>query len=364
MRRAAALLITVVVTTGFMTTAGALAPIAVLTYEDHGRAQATEAASLPASPGREVVIASYTLEPGTGTGWKEHGGPAVLVVTGGRLVLRSGADCATREYTTGQAAVVPAGRHLLSNPGDQPLAFSGAFLGAAEDTVTPFLDAAEAPAPASCISAAAEKRPTATAQALVVRSSQGVFVGPDAYLHSGHADHAARIGIEAGKDIYVVSYRAQPYGTAGWMTHLPAIGIVTKGTVTYYEGHDGRCVKSGEFTAGQAYVHAAPVTHMPVNEGPDVFEGIYVYFNLPHNADPLPVVGSQTEAVDFTALPPQDCPRVTPPMPGPSQPADLRSYAGPWPAPLRNFSPVRSDLFTDWAWVPNEERGGCDRGLC
>jgi hypothetical protein len=86
--------------------------------------------------------------------------------------------------------------------------------------------------------------------------------------------------------------------------------MVTKGTLTYYEGHDGHCVKAGEFTAGQGYVHAAPVTHMPVNEGPEVVELTVVYFNLPHNARPAPVVGNQTDAVNFAALPPADCPKL------------------------------------------------------
>lgn len=144
----------------------------------------------------------------------------------------------------------------------------------------------------------------------MVRSSRGVFVGPDAYRHSAHAHHAGGINMEAGKDIYVVSYRAEPGATTGWMTHLPTLGIVTKGTLTYYEAHDGRCVKSGEFSAGQAYIHASPVTHMAVNEGPGVWEATYVYFNLPHNAHPLPVAGNQTDAVNFAALPPRDCPRL------------------------------------------------------
>jgi hypothetical protein len=69
-------------------------------------------------------------------------------------------------------------------------------------------------------------------------------------------------------------------------------------------------VKSGEFTAGQAYIHAAPVTHMPVNEGAEAVEAIYVYFNLPHNADPLPVAGNQADAVNWGPLPPEDCPRL------------------------------------------------------
>lgn len=310
MRRPLALLITVAVTTGFMTAAGALVPSGQLSYEDHGRAQATAAAALGASPGRDLVIASYTLAPGTASGWRDHGGPAVLAVTSGTLVVHSAPGCATEEYTAGQAAVVPAGRHLLSNAGDQPLAFSGAFLDGAADGVTPFLDGAEAPSPAGCAGAAGGGLRTAPARASAVRSSRGVFVGPDAYRHSAHARHAGGIEMEAGKDILVTSYRAEPGATTGWITHLPALGIVTKGTLTYYEGRDGRCVKSGEFTAGQAYVHAAPVTHLPVNEGPGVFEAIYVYFNLPHNARPLPVVGNQTDAVDFGPLPPQDCPRL------------------------------------------------------
>jgi quercetin dioxygenase-like cupin family protein len=311
MRRSFALLITAAVTSGLMTAAGALAPIAVLTYEDHGRAQATEAAALTASPGSELVIASYTLAPGTNNGWQEHGGPAALAVSRGALVLHSASGCTSRKYIAGEAAVLPAGRHLLSNPGDQPLAFSGAFLDAAPDGITPFLDGADAPPPADCVGVVDDGLHTAPARASMVRSGRGTFVGPNTYGHSAHRHHAGGVEVEVGKDIYVVSLRAEPYGTGGWMTHQPMLSIVTKGTLTYYEGHNGRCVKAGEFNAGQAYVHASPVTHMPVNEGPEAVEMIAVFFNLPHNSDPLPLAGGLTDAIDFTALPPQDCPRLT-----------------------------------------------------
>ncbi len=310
MRRSFALLIVAAVTTGFMTNAGALVPIGVITYEDHARAQAAEAATLAASPGRGLVIASYTLAPGTDSGWKDHTGPAVVAVTSGTLVLHSAAGCATKAYTAGQAAVLPAGRHRLSNPGDQPLAFSGAFLDGAADEITPFLDAGEAPRPTACVAADGETLRTTPSAASVVRSSRGTFVGLDAYQQSAHAHHARGIEVEAGKDILVTSYHGGPYASAGWLTHLPSFEIVTTGTLTNYEGRDGHCVKAGEFTAGQAYVHAAPVTHMPVNEGPGVVEETVIYFNLPHNARPIPVVGNQTDAVNFGALPPADCPKV------------------------------------------------------
>lgn len=305
MRRSLVLLIIAAITIGGMTGAGALVPSGVFIYEDHGRAKATEAAVLTVSPGGQLVIESSTLAPSAG--WKDYDGPAVFVIATGTLAIRSASGCTTQEYAAGQAAVVPAGRHLLTNAGDEPVAFTAAFLGVAVDRATPFPDGAESDSSTGCVGGLQ----AATSGASSAGSSRGVFVGPDAYRNSAHAHHAGGIEVEPDTDILVSSYRAQPHASTGWMTHRPALGIVTKGIVTYYEGRDGRCVKSGEFTAGQAYVHASPVTHMAVNEGPDVFEGIYVYFNLRHNARPLPLVGHQTDAIDFTALPPQDCPRVT-----------------------------------------------------
>ena len=308
MRRSFALLITATVIAGFTTTAGALVPVGV-TWDDHARAQATEAATLSASPGREFVIASYTLAPGADSGWRNNDGPTVLAVTSGTLVLHTAAGCASKEYPAGQAAIVPAGRHRLSNSGEEPLAFTGAFLGGAADEITPFLDAGEAPAPAGCPGATGDRLQTAPSPASLVRSSRGTFVGPDAFGHSDHAYHAGGVQVEAGKDVYVVSIDGMPGGTGGWMIHKSAIGIIIKGTLTYYEGHDGHCVKT-QFHAGQAYVHASPVTHLPVNEGPEPLSTIYIFFNLPHNAHPTPVAGNLTDAIDITPLPPADCRRL------------------------------------------------------
>jgi mannose-6-phosphate isomerase-like protein (cupin superfamily) len=309
MRRSFALLIVAAVIMGFMNAAGALVPVGA-TWEDHARAQVSEAATVVASPGRELVIASYTLAPGTDSGWRNNDGPTVLAVTSGTLALHSAAGCATKEYTAGQAVVVSAGRHRLSNAGDEPLAFTGAVLDGAADEITPFLDAGEAPPPASCEGTTGDRLRTSPSPASVVRSSRGTFVGPDAYGHSDHAHHAGGIAVEAGKDVYVVSVRAEPGGTSGWMTHRATLGIVTKGTLTYYEGRDGRCVKS-QFRAGQAYVHGSPVTHIASNEGPEPLEAIYMFFNMPHNAHPVPVAGNFTEAIDITPLPPVDCPRLS-----------------------------------------------------
>jgi quercetin dioxygenase-like cupin family protein len=309
MRRFITLFTAALAATGFMPAASASPPTAVLSTQDHGRAQATEAAAVPVAPDSDFVIASYMLAPGDDSGWRHRAGPSVLVVTNGTLTLRSGSGCTLQEYVAGQAVVVPAGLHRLSNAGDQPLALSGAFLDASANGPTPFIGGAAAASPAGCGGLAAHGL-TAPSPGSVVRSSRGIVVGAGAYRHSDHAHYAHGIEVEGGKDILVTTIQAEPGSSSGWMRHKPTIGIITKGTLTYYEGHDGRCVKTGEFIAGQAYVHASPVTHMATNEGPETFEAIYVYFNLPHNRQPLPVISNLTDSIDFTPLPPKDCPRL------------------------------------------------------
>lgn len=308
LRRPIALLVIAATVAGLTTTASASPPIAVITSQDYGRGQAMEAGATPVSAGRDLVISSYTLAPGADSGWGHRNGLSVFAVTSGTLTARSADGCTTREYTPGEAVVLPAGLHRLSNAGNQPVAFSGGFFDTAG--TTPFLGGADRAPPAPCAGFTGHNLPTAPSGVEVVRSSTGAFVGPDAYRNSAHGHHASGISFEAGKDVYVGSLRGEPNGSGGWMTHRPMLAIVTKGTLTYYEGRDGQCVKAGEFTAGQAYVHAAPVTHMPVNEAPEPIEMTYVFFNLSHNPNPLPGAGNLADSIDWTPLPPKDCHRL------------------------------------------------------
>lgn len=309
MRRSIALFIAALTATGFMPAASASPPTGVLTFQDHGRARATEAASIPVAPGSDFVIASYTLAPGGDSGWRHRTGPSVLAVTNGTLTLRSGYGCTIKEYVAGQAVVVPAGLHRLSNAGARQLDLTGTFLDKAPEDANPFVDGAEAAPPPGCADVAGQGLGTAPSPVSVVRSSRGQVVGADAYRDSHEVHYYKGVDVEGSKDILVTSIRAEPNTSGGWMRHKPTIGIVTKGTLTYYQASQGRCMKH-EFTAGQAYVHASPVAMLPVNEGPETFEAIYVFFNLPHNPQPLPVAGNLTDAIDFTPLPPQDCPRL------------------------------------------------------
>lgn len=290
-----------------MAAAFASPPSGQFSFKDHARGQFAEQATLATPAGKDVVVSSYTLAPGADSGWRTQPGPAVLAVTKGKLTLHSAEGCATKEYPAGQAAVVPAGRYLLHNTGSEPLEFSGTFANLTPGP-KPLADGLGEAAPANCEGMAgyAAGRPSGASVADYVR---GGLVNPDAYGHTAHAGTADAIKIEAGKDVAVSSYKTEPGFSLGWTSHVPTIVVVTSGTATYYEGHDGKCVKTSSYTVGQGYVHNSRHTHMYVNEGNEPNEVTVVWFNIRHG-DPLPVVGSAADALDFSPLPPTDCPRL------------------------------------------------------
>lgn len=54
-----------------------------------------------------------------------------------------------------------------------------------------------------------------------------------------------------------------------------------------------------------AFYHPAH-RHLAAAEGTEHMRLTTVYFDLPHET-PLPAVGNQTTAVDFSQLPPEEC---------------------------------------------------------
>jgi hypothetical protein len=142
----------------------------------------------------------------------------------------------------------------------------------------------------------------------VTELGAGAFVGPGHY-HGHHMHSSEANPFEAGSDVLFSSYRLEPGTSSGWITHRSQFVIVTAGTLSYYEGMDGKCDKTDEYGAHTAYYHG-PHTHMAVNEGNQPLTLTIVHFNVPHNDHPAPVVGNQGDAFDFTPLPPADCPRL------------------------------------------------------
>jgi quercetin dioxygenase-like cupin family protein len=118
--------------------------------------------------------------------------------------------------------------------------------------------------------------------------------------------------VEAGKDVLVSVYRLGPGASAGWHTHPDVIGVILKGTFSYYEGHDGKCVPSGKFTKGQAWFVKSHEGHghLGVNEEDEPLEVLAIYFNVPERYKAVPVLGNQMDTLDFSPMPPADCPRL------------------------------------------------------
>lgn len=289
-----------------VTTAVASPPSGQFTFTDHVRAAAVDPGSLQMPSGTGVSSTAYTLGAGTTSGWREIPGTALLALTQGTLTVQSAQGCASREYTAGQAAVVPAGVHQLRNGGSGPVGFVGVFLtpGAAADD--PITASAAAPTPAGCGEVTAFSGGDLTAAPL----GAATFVPAGSYSHAAPADEPIRV--EPGKDILVSTYVVEPGTSFGWHTHpQPYIGVITRGTLTYYEGHGGKCELAGVYSAGQAFsvIPGEGHQHLGGNYGDETLEVYGVYVNMASRT-PVPMFGNQLDANDFSPTPPADCPKL------------------------------------------------------
>lgn len=289
-----------------MTVAFATPPSGQISWTDHGRGTVTEGVSIDFPAGTDISSSTYTMAAGSNSGWRTHPGPVALVVNKGELALSEGQGCTTKNYAVGQAAVVAAGQYLVASAGSEPLTFVGVFSGLPASAPKPLVEGDRDPAPANCGAIAA----SSVGDTTIADIGRGTFVDTEGYYGYPPAGYGSEV--EPSKDVLVSVYRFEPGASTGWHTHPDAIGIMTKGTFTYYEGHDGKCVKSGEFTTGQAWFvksheHHA---HLGVNEGSEPLEIIGIFFNVPNQFGSVPVLGHQMDAVDFGPTPPPDCPRL------------------------------------------------------
>lgn len=300
MRRTSVAAAIVVFTTVLsMTVAWATPPTGDISYEDYARAQAQESAAVPINADTVLVTGSYSIAPGGETGWRRLPGTMVLALTKGTLTLHGGEGCATKDYGAGQAAVVPAGTYRVANAGDEPLEFFGVFFDQAAGDPKPLAEGPTEAAPAGCSGVSALAAGVSPSGVSLAIPAAGTLVD---YAYS----QEAVLDVEGGKDVFATFYDFGPGASSGWLSHRAAVNIVQSGELAYYEAHEGECVKTETYHPGQAFYHP-PHRHMAVSEGEENLHLTTVYFNLPHET-PLPVIGNQITAVDFTQMPPADCP--------------------------------------------------------
>jgi quercetin dioxygenase-like cupin family protein len=301
MRRTTIVVAAAVTSVLSVTTAFATPPTGEVKFKDMARAQAVESATVPISPGNNFASGSYSVAPGSETGWRRLPGTSVLAVNKGKLMLHGGEGCAAKEYGTGQAAVVPAGTYMVHNAGSEPLEFFGWFFDQVPGAPKPLAEGPTESTPANCTGVmAAGAAPSGVS---LTDPAVGTLV-PGAY---GYGEKAV-LQIEAGKDVYASWLDISPEWSSGWLAHHPAANIVSTGELSYVEARDGKCDESEVYHAGQAFYHPAH-RHMAFNKGKEHVILWTMYFDLPHET-PLPVIGNTITAVDFTQAPPADCPRL------------------------------------------------------
>ena len=281
------------------TTAVATPPTGDLKFEDYARAQTVEGASVPITGGTTLVRGSYSVAPGGVTGWRKLPGTTVLAVTKGKLMLHGAEGCSTKEYATGQAAVIPAGTYEVHNPGSEALDFFGIFFGQPSGATKPLAEGTPEDAPAGCADVKAAG--VSPAGVSVATSAAGVFV-------SKFYNDGSTLEIKPGLDMFATHYDAAPGWSSGWFAHNPAVNVMEAGTLTYVEAKDGKCDESEAYSAGDAFYHPRH-RHIAANYGKEHVLITTMYFNLPHG-ESLPGPGNQLTAADFSQAPPADCPRL------------------------------------------------------
>jgi hypothetical protein len=279
-----------------MGVAVATPPTGQVEFKDLTRAQAVDGLSVPIHPGTGLVSGSYSVAPGGETGWRQLPGATILSVNKGKLTVHRADGCSAKDYTVGQAAVVPAGTYLVANSGSEPVDFFAFFFDQALDGPKPLAEGPTAAAPANCTGATA------------VPSGVSLTTPQIGTMAAGMFGNGATLDIQVGKDVYASYLDISPGWSSGWISHRPAANIVTGGELSYVMARDGKCDTSEKYHAGQAFYHPAH-RHMAYNEGKEHVILYTMYFDLPHDT-PLPVIGNTMAAVDFSQAPPADCPRL------------------------------------------------------
>jgi quercetin dioxygenase-like cupin family protein len=264
-------------------------PSGRFTFRDLARAEIAGPGTVRMVAGTDVFTSSYELAPGATTGWRTLPGTSILAVTAGTMAVRSTEGCAAAGHRTGSAAVLGAGQHLVHNPGSEPLRFVAVFFHLPQPGPSPLLDGPAEPAPAGCEA----EPPAGGTAARLDDTSRGTFAALEQYY--GHPPSTDTVELEPRTDVLVSFYRLEPGTSFGWHTHAqPSLAVLTKGTVTYYEGHQGRCVVSGVYGAGDAYytIPGEGHRHLAAVTGSEPVEVYGIFLNVPEKKYPVPIFGN------------------------------------------------------------------------
>lgn len=239
--------------------------------------------SVPVELGKNVVMQTFSVEPGGAIGWHQNPEATVVIVKSG--MLHNYVSCTEMEmWEAGKAYVLSSGGpNLTKNEGKDPAEILALFSKVPADQPagsTSFTAADDAPA--GC--------PTADT-AKVTELGRGVSYGTGAFKQ------------DAGMTVAAFLVTIEPGYTSGWHRH-PGENLViqTKGTLVNYTD----CKTKEVWTPGNTYLHLNSGHHdahsnLTKNEGKETAEVVALLFNVPKE-HPSPFLPISYEPA------PQDCP--------------------------------------------------------
>lgn len=293
---------------GVLSPAFATPPSGQFSSTEYGRAQQLDNAKVVAPSGHNVESATYTVEPGGTTGWRNGPGTTALAVTKGVVKVEQAEGCAARDLAAGKSLVLPPGEFRLSNGGQEPVELLANFTGLSGDG-TPLIDGPADTAPA-CPGFAAAAVPGGVSISKSYRGDVTPYFkqayGGHGGTHAGSDSATKALDVKAGLDTFMATLTLQPGFSTGWFAHTPHVAIITKGSWAFYEARDGKCEAVEKYQAGDAWVHDVH-RHLGAVQGNEPVEITLFGFNLKHG-EPMPVLDSNLDHLDFTQPPPQECP--------------------------------------------------------
>lgn len=284
--------------------AAATPPYGIAIIDNLARGPAVGSGKVTVTPGTGAYIGSFTIAPGSSSGWRAQPGLSMLAVTDGSIQVTEANGCAVKQYTAPEVAVIPKGAFRVEDPGNAQATFVGYFDNLTKDVGKPLVAGAVAKAPAGCGSADYHAAATAVT---ATELAHGLFASVPMRPGRNNIATAGRLNVPEGGDVLMLTATVAPGTSSGWVRHASGLAFLTKGVLDTYEATDSGCAKVEEFHAGDVVSHAHHDVHLNTFAGSEPAEVVLLYWGMGNSHAPLPGIANFAEAYDFTPMPPAGC---------------------------------------------------------
>lgn len=242
-------------------TAASGGPPGTFSLQEHGRAIASDDASIDVAAGDHVAVATATVAPGSEGLLAAEVADTLVLVTGGAVMAQRACGAERERWEAGKAYYQGAAPILVSNQGREAAHLVAVFLNLRHG----------------------RSRTTGS------MPCPGITPLPATQQGHGIAHSNGTVEVQAGKKTIVQHFVIEPGFNFFWHKHPPSIIIQIRGTTTEYSN----CTDTMVWEPGYAYHHTpGHHDHGPMtakNEGQEAAELLAVFFNAPE-WHPAPLV--------------------------------------------------------------------------